>query len=58
MKIDTLTVQLALAVAEEGSISRAADKLQLAVAAASKRLTDLERQLGTPLFKRVPHGVK
>jgi len=58
MKFDTLTVQLALAIAEEGSISRAADKLQLAVAAASKRLTDLERQLGTPLFKRVPHGVK
>ncbi len=58
MKIDTLTVQLVLAIAEEGSISRAADKLQLAVAAASKRLTDLERQLGTPLFKRVPHGVK
>ena len=58
MKIDTLTVQLALAVAEEGSISRAANKLNLAVAAASKRLTDLEQQLGTPLFKRVPHGVK
>ncbi|MCT9811895.1 LysR family transcriptional regulator [Acidovorax sp. Be4] len=58
MKIDTTTVQLALAVAEEGSISRAADKLNLAVAAASKRLTDLERQLGAPLFKRVPHGVK
>ncbi|MCD2511896.1 LysR family transcriptional regulator [Comamonas endophytica] len=58
MKTDTLTIQLALAIAEEGSISRAADKLQLAVAAASKRLTDLERQLGTPLFKRVPHGVK
>lgn len=58
MKIDILTVQLALAIAEEGSISRAADKLNLAVAAASKRLTDLERQLGTPLFKRVPHGVK
>lgn len=58
MKTDTLTIQLALAIAEEGSISRAADKLQLAVAAASKRLTELERQLGTPLFKRVPHGVK
>lgn len=58
MKIDTTTVQLVLAVAEEGSISRAADKLNLAVAAASKRVTDLEQQLGTRLFKRLPHGVK
>jgi DNA-binding transcriptional LysR family regulator len=58
MKIDTTTVQLVLAIAEEGSISRAADKLNLAVAAASKRVTDLELQLGTKLFKRQPHGVK
>ena len=58
MKMDTTTVRLVLAVAEEGSISRAADRMQLAVAAASKRLTDLERQLGTPLFKRQPHGVR
>jgi len=58
MKIDTTTVQLMLAVAEEGSISRAADKLNLAVAAASKRVTDLEHQLGIKLFKRLPHGVK
>ena len=34
MKIDSTTVQLVLAIAEEGSISRAADRLQLAVAAA------------------------
>ncbi len=58
MKIDTTTVQLVLAIAEEGSISRAADKLSLAVAAASKRVTDLELQLGTKLFKRIPHGVR
>jgi DNA-binding transcriptional LysR family regulator len=58
MKMDTTTVRLELAVAEEGSISRAADRMQLAVAAASKRLTDLEQQLGTRLFKRQPHGVR
>ena len=58
MKIDTITVHLVLAIAQEGSISRAADKLSLAVAAASKRVTDLETQLGTKLFKRLPHGVK
>ncbi|GHC92158.1 transcriptional regulator [Pseudorhodoferax aquiterrae] len=58
MKLDSTTVQLVLAIAEEGSISRAADKLNLAVAAASRRLTDLESQLGARLFKRQPHGVK
>lgn len=58
MKLDSTTVQLVLAIAEEGSISKAADKLNLAVAAASKRVSDLESQLGARLFKRQPHGVK
>jgi DNA-binding transcriptional LysR family regulator len=58
MKLDSTTVQLVLAIAEEGSISRAADRLQLAVAAASRRLSDLEAQLGASLFKRQPHGVR
>ncbi|MBT2337344.1 LysR family transcriptional regulator [Variovorax paradoxus] len=57
MKLDSTTVQLVLCIAEEGSISRAADRLNLAVAAASKRVSDLESQLGARLFKRVPHGV-
>jgi DNA-binding transcriptional LysR family regulator len=57
MKLDSTTVQLVLCIAEEGSISRAADKLNLAVAAASKRVSDLEAQLGARLFKRVAHGV-
>ncbi|ASW03246.1 LysR family transcriptional regulator [Paraburkholderia aromaticivorans] len=58
MKFDTTTIRLILAIAEEGSISRAADRLSLAVAAASRRVTDLEDQLGARLFKRVPHGVE
>lgn len=58
MKFDTTTIRLILAIAEEGSISRAADRLSLAVAAASRRVTDLEEQLGAKLFKRVPHGVE
>lgn len=57
MKLDSTTVQLVLCIAEEGSISRAADRLNLAVAAASKRVSDLEAQLGARLFKRVAHGV-
>src|SRR3546814_14182505 len=58
VKIDSTTGQLVLAVAEEGSISRAADKLSLAVAAASRRISELEAQCGTKIFKRVPHGVR
>lgn len=58
MKIDSITVQLVLAVAEEGSISRAADRLNLAVAAASRRVTELENECGTRIFQRIPHGTK
>jgi DNA-binding transcriptional LysR family regulator len=58
LKFDTTTVRLVLAIVEEGSISRAADKLNLAVAAASRRVSDLEEQLGAELFNRVPHGVE
>ncbi|WP_118183103.1 LysR family transcriptional regulator [Paraburkholderia phosphatilytica] len=57
MRLDTTTVRLVLAIVDEGSISRAADRLGLAVAAASRRVTDLEEQLGAKLFRRVPHGV-
>jgi molybdate transport repressor ModE-like protein len=57
MRLDTTTIRLVLAIVEEGSISRAADKLGLAVAAASRRVSDLEEQLGAKLFRRVPHGV-
>lgn len=58
LKLDSATVQLVLCIAEEGSISRAADRLSLAAAAASRRVSDLEQQLGAPLFTRVAHGVK
>ncbi|MBN3765865.1 LysR family transcriptional regulator [Burkholderia sp. Ac-20365] len=58
MRVDTTTVRLVLAIVDEGSISRAADKLGLAVAAASRRVSDLEAQLGAKLFRRVPHGVE
>jgi DNA-binding transcriptional LysR family regulator len=58
LKFDTTTVRLVLAILDEGSISRAADKLGLAVAAASRRVSELEQQLGAKLFRRVPHGVE
>jgi molybdate transport repressor ModE-like protein len=58
VRVDTTTIRLVLAIVEDGSISRAADRLGLAVAAASRRVSDLEDQLAAKLFRRVPHGVE
>jgi DNA-binding transcriptional LysR family regulator len=58
LKVDFTTVRLIMATLEEGSISRAANRLDLAVAAASRRISDLEEQLGIKLFRRLPHGVE
>lgn len=46
------------AVATEHSVSRAADRLMVSQPAVSKQLRDLEKQLGTPLFDRLPRGVR
>lgn len=51
-------VALFLAVAEEGSISRGADRLFISQPAVSKQLAELERSLGTRLFDRLPKGVQ
>ena len=55
----TLT-QLAVvhAVAAEGSVSRAAERLMVSQPAVSKQLRELERQVGAPLFDRLPRGVR
>lgn len=46
------------AVATEGSVSRAADRLMVSQPAVSKQLREFERSLGTPLFDRLPKGVR
>jgi len=46
-----------IAVAEEGSVTAAADRLHLAQPALSKRLLALERELGVALLERLPRGV-
>jgi DNA-binding transcriptional LysR family regulator len=46
-----------VAVAEEQSITRAAQRLFLAQPALSRQLQALERQLGVPLLERLPRGV-
>ena len=58
MRFDLTTLNLVLAIAETRSITRGAEREHLALAAASKRLSDLETRLGVPLFDRRARGVE
>ena len=49
---------LLVALADEGSIHRAAQRLHTTQPAASKLLKDLEQMLGVALFDRLPRGMK
>ena len=57
MRFDLTTLNLVLAIAETRSITRGAEREHLALAAASKRLSDLEVRLGVLLFDRRARGV-
>ncbi|MES2536782.1 MAG: LysR substrate-binding domain-containing protein [Pseudomonadota bacterium] len=57
-RFDLVTLGLFVAVARSGSITRGAHQSSLAVAAASKRISDLESHLGTILLYRHSNGVK
>ncbi|WP_298924593.1 LysR substrate-binding domain-containing protein [uncultured Ramlibacter sp.] len=46
------------AVARCGSMRGAAEQLQVAASAVNRRVQDLERELGTPIFERLPRGVR
>lgn len=45
-------------VARAGSIRQAAERLHVAPSAVNRRIQDLEEELGTPLFERLPRGVR
>jgi DNA-binding transcriptional LysR family regulator len=47
-----------LEVARRGSVSRAAEALFITQPTLTARLHGLERELGTPLFLRTPHGMR
>lgn len=51
-RLDLITLQLFVAVHEEGTLTRAAAREAIAVSAASKRLMELEQVLGVSLFVR------
>lgn len=56
-KIDLTSLQLFVTVCELGSIGRAAQREYIAASAVSKRLSDLEAALSTPLLSRHTRGV-
>ncbi len=58
MKYDIQTLNIFLAVAREGSIARAATKEHTVSSAVSKRISDLEKSIGTTLLYRHRRGVK
>jgi DNA-binding transcriptional LysR family regulator len=57
-RIDLTSLQLFVATCELGSIGRAAEREFIAASAVSKRLSDLEATLETPLLYRHTRGVK
>ncbi|MCP5284132.1 MAG: LysR family transcriptional regulator [Burkholderiaceae bacterium] len=56
--LDLQTLRVVLAVADRGSISAGSQQADLALAAASARITALESALGLALFERGPRGVR
>ncbi|WP_122469021.1 LysR family transcriptional regulator [Pseudomonas viridiflava] len=56
-RLDLVTLQLFVAVHEEGTLTRAASREAIAISAASKRLVELEVVLGIPLFSRTAKGM-
>jgi len=57
MRFDLVDLRLVLNIAEAASITNGAARSGLALASASERLRDLERELGVSLFERQRRGV-
>lgn len=55
--LDLTTLRLFVSVCELGNIARAGEQASIVGSAISKRLAQLEHQLGTPLLVRKRHGV-
>lgn len=57
MRYDLPDLRLVAAIADSGSLSRAAERVHLAASSASHRLTQLEAALGVALFERHARGL-
>ena len=58
MKYNLITLQMFLTVSRTGSIAQASEIENVAASAISKRISDLEEQIGTQLFYRQTRGVE
>lgn len=56
--LDLFSLSLFVAICETRSISRAAERMNIVVSAASRRVGLLEHEAGLPLLIRRPHGVE
>lgn len=56
-RFDLVSIRLAVACAQTGSLTAAARESHLALAAASRRIRELEEALGGPLFERHAKGL-
>ena len=57
MRLDPVSLKLFIAVVEAGSIAGAAEREHIAAAAVSRRMSELEATLRTPLLSRTNKGV-
>jgi DNA-binding transcriptional LysR family regulator len=55
---DLHSLRLFVAVAELRSLSKGAERVNMALSAASRRLKLLEEEIGAPLVRRLPHGME
>lgn len=58
ISMEMIEIEAFVAIARAGSVSRAAVALHLSQPAMSRRIDLLEREIGVPLFDRVPSGVR
>lgn len=56
-RFDLTTLRLFVAAVDSGSLTAGAERLGLSLAAASKRVAELESHIGTPLLERSKRGV-
>ncbi len=58
LRHDLTSLRLFAAICETRSLTRAAERLNMALSAASRRLHQIEAEVGMALVKRLPHGLE